>query len=128
MSEGLLDAVEAESDEIVILDDEAAMLAAAKARLHRRIGELETAYGDGQEGMHRDLSFLHLLDRRMLVTGGPSWGDAPTELFDVLAELVDAGPVTTALAGNGKPVPPLPPPPPSASARWSRWTATACSP
>jgi hypothetical protein len=106
LSARLLDAVEAERDEIVLVDDEAAMLAAARARLHRRIGELQAAYGDGQGLMHRDLSFLHLFDRRLLVTGGPSSGDAPTELFDVLVELGDAGPVATALAANGTPVPP----------------------
>jgi hypothetical protein len=106
LPEGLLDAVEAESDEAVPLDDEAAMLAEARARLHRHLVELQAAYGDDQEGMHQDLSFLHLFDRRMLVTGGPSWGGAPTELFDVLAELGDTGPVAAALSGDDKPVPP----------------------
>jgi hypothetical protein len=107
LPDGLVEAVELdeEADQGAIDDDEA-VLAAARARLHRRIGELEAAYGDGQEGMSRDLSFLHLFDRRLLVTGGPSGGDAPTELFDVLTELGDTGPVAAALAGNDTPVPP----------------------
>jgi hypothetical protein len=105
LTDGLLSSIEDEVAEDAV-DDEEAVLAAAKARLHRRISELQAAYGDGQGELDRDLSFFHLCGRRMLTTGGPSWGGPPTELFDLVVDLAEIDKVATALAGNDKPVPP----------------------
>jgi hypothetical protein len=105
LAEEVLNRVEEEVDEEQV-DNEEAVLVAATARLHGRITELQEAYGGGQEAMHQDLTFLYLFDRRMLVTGGPSFGGPPTELFNVLVELADTVPVAKALAGDDRPVPP----------------------
>jgi hypothetical protein len=103
LTDGLLDSVEDEVDEGAV-DEEQAVLEAAKARLRRRIQELEAAYGDGQEGVDPDLAFFHAFNRRMLMTGGVSWGGPPTDLFDVLVDLNEVDSVARALAGNQRPV------------------------
>jgi hypothetical protein len=105
LTDGLMDSVEDAVDEDAV-DDERAVLAAAKARLHRRIQELRTAYGDGQARLDPDLYFFHAFGRRMLMTGGASWGGPPTELFEVLVELTEIDSVAEALAGDQRPGPP----------------------
>jgi hypothetical protein len=99
LSDGLLSSLQDDG----AVDDEQAVLQAAKAHLHQRINELEAAYGDGQEGVDPDLSCFHLFGRRMLMTGGA--GVIP-DLFDVLVDLTEIDSVAKALAGNDRPVPP----------------------
>jgi len=100
LGEWVLNRIEDEVDDAQV-DNEPVVLAAVKARLHERVTELEEAFATG-----RDLTTLYLLDRRFLVSGGPSWGDSPTESFEALVELADTIPVAEALAGEHQPVPP----------------------
>lgn len=43
------------------------------------------------EGNHREATFIDVAKKRILVTGGLSWGDAPTDLFREIDHLVAAG-------------------------------------
>lgn len=35
-----------------------------------------------QEGMHREMTILEIRDREYILTGGMSWGDTPTDVYD----------------------------------------------
>ena len=107
LNEELLDALDlllADVDE-----DEAAydtrVLATAQRHLHTRLQELQEACGDGDADMSHELAYLHVHGRRLLITGGRSWGDPPTEMFTVLDELTEFPTIVAALAGNTRPVP-----------------------
>jgi hypothetical protein len=70
-------------------------LVALKRRLHRRIDELRLAYADRETS--RDWVVLPMFGHRLLLTGGFSWGDSPTELFDIIEELSDCPAVLHAM-------------------------------
>ena len=70
-------------------------LIAVKRRLHRRIDELRLAYADRETS--RDWVVLALFGHRLLLTGGSSWGDSPSELFDIIEELSDCPAVLHAM-------------------------------
>ena len=62
--------------------DGAELVEAVKARVADSINESYDAY----EGSSREASSLHLTgDRNFVITGGMSWGDAPTDVFDHIA-------------------------------------------
>ena len=92
MAESIIDAVEEElatgqppadaSDEWPTQQD---LLVGVQRRLHRRIDELRAGYTD--EEAWRDMAVLGLFGGRMLFTGGLTWGDPPTELFEAIEEL-----------------------------------------
>ena len=84
---------------------DARVLAIAQRHLHTRLRELQDAYGEGDADMSHELAYLHVHGRRLLVTGGSSWGDPPTEMFTVLNELAEFPTIVAALAGNIRPVP-----------------------
>jgi hypothetical protein len=100
----VLDLLEADADEDAATYD-ARVLAAAKHHLHTRLQELQEAYGDGDVETSGELAYLHVFGRRLLVTGGRSWGDPPTEMFTVADELTEFPTIVAALAGNTRPVP-----------------------
>lgn len=70
--------------------DEAAAAAACRARLDDQLtllaGELA---GDGGGAFRRYLTWFDTPDRRWRcwLTGGMSWGDSPSDLFDAISEL-----------------------------------------
>ncbi len=91
-ADSIIDAVEEEltagpppanaSDEWPTQQD---LLVGVQRRLHRRIDELRAGYTD--EEAWRDMAVLGLFGRRVLFTGGLTWGDPPTELFEAIEEL-----------------------------------------
>jgi hypothetical protein len=42
-------------------------------------------------GNHREAAFMEMCGRRILVTGGLSWGDAPTDLMGDIDNLLSSG-------------------------------------
>jgi len=66
-------------------------LAALKRRLQRRVDELRAAHGDAETRRLEQPSHEHvvveLFGHRVLLTGGPSQGDAPTDLYETIVEL-----------------------------------------
>ncbi len=60
-------------------------LVAVRRRLRRRIDELRAGYTDEQA--ITDFAVFSLFGRRVLFTGGLTWGDPPTELYEVIDEL-----------------------------------------
>src|SRR6266540_3793363 len=107
LNEELLDALDLlladpEEDEATY---DARVLAAAQHHLHTRLEELQEAYGDGGTDMSGELAYLHVFGRRLLITGGSSWGDPPTEIFTALDELTEFPTIVAALGGNTRPVP-----------------------
>lgn len=42
-------------------------------------------------GHHREAAFMEVCGRRLIVTGGLSWGDSPTDLMDVIDNLLESG-------------------------------------
>lgn len=107
VNEELLDVLgllEADPDEDKATYD-ARVLAAVQHHLHTRLQELQDAYGDGGVETSGELAYLHVFGRRLLVTGGRSWGDPPTEMFTVVDELTEFTAIVAALAGNTRPVP-----------------------
>jgi hypothetical protein len=61
------------------------LLIAVQRRLHRRIDELRTGYTE--EEAIAEVAVFWLFGRRVLFTGGPTWGDPPSDLFEVISEL-----------------------------------------
>ena len=76
-------------------------LAALKRRLHGRIDELRAAYGDAATRQLEEASYdyvvLELFGHRLLVTGGSSQGDSPTDLYDTIVDLCDCPAVLRAM-------------------------------
>jgi hypothetical protein len=107
LNEELLDALDLLLADVE--EDEATyntrVLATAQRHLHTRLQELQDAYGDGGVETSCELAYLHVFGRRLLVTGGRSWGDPPTEMFTVVDELTEFPTIVAALAGNTRPVP-----------------------
>ncbi len=77
------------------------LLAVVKRRLHQRVDELRAAYGAADtraaEQPSHDYVVLELFGHRLLVTGGSSWGDSPTDLYDVIGDLSDCPAVLRAM-------------------------------
>jgi hypothetical protein len=61
------------------------LLVAVQRRLHRRIDELRAGYTE--EEAITELAVFRLFGRRVLFTGGLTWGDPPSDLFEVINEL-----------------------------------------
>jgi hypothetical protein len=68
---------------------EAEVTAVIQRRLHTRIDELREAHDEPIERMSRELSVTYLFGHRLLVAGGRSWGDPPSEVFEAINELAD---------------------------------------
>jgi hypothetical protein len=56
-------------------------LVALRADLHRCLDELERRLGG------REFTWIPVRGANVYVTGGPSWGDSPTEAFDLIDRL-----------------------------------------
>jgi hypothetical protein len=56
-------------------------------QLGRSLKEVEQAWS----GRHREATFMEMCGRRILVTGGLSWGDSPTELMRDIDNLLSSG-------------------------------------
>ncbi len=102
LNEELLDALDLlladpEEDEATY---DARVLTTAQRYLRTRLEELQEAYGDGGTGMSGELTYLHVFGRRLLITGGSSWGDPPTEIFTALDELTEFPTIVAALGGQ----------------------------
>ena len=78
-----------EDDTEAMLAWEAEVTAVIQRRLHTRIDELREAHGEPIERMSRELSVTYLFGHRLLVAGGRSWGDPPSEVFEAINELAD---------------------------------------
>lgn len=62
------------------------------ARLEQHLTDLQRAWKEG----FRDTVLLEIGSKQLLLTGGPSWGDVPTESYDMFEELIAAGIVEAA--------------------------------
>jgi hypothetical protein len=94
----LLDALDAQLANLPVDDDqsyEAAVVDAARRRLHRRLDELWEVHGTGALGP--DVLECTLFGHRLLVAGGISLGGPPSDLFDAINELVEFPRITHAL-------------------------------
>ena len=55
--------------------------------LHGKLKKIEDAYADKR----RDCTFIEFAPYRIYLTGGESWGDSPTELFNDITDLENLG-------------------------------------
>lgn len=55
--------------------------------LRESLSELERAWS----GHHREAAWMHVCGRKLIVTGGLSWGDSPTELMNDIDNLLNSG-------------------------------------
>lgn len=59
-------------------------IAEAKGALRERLDVLREAM---EGAIRRDLNELVIRGARVVISGGPSWGDVPTEMFEVISNL-----------------------------------------
>jgi hypothetical protein len=81
------EALEDLASDIRALDDEDAPASAVRAALSGVVDRVEHAISDGS----RELSTIEVPGWRIYLTGGQSWGDPPTELFEDFLDFDEAG-------------------------------------
>jgi hypothetical protein len=94
----LLDALHAQLSDVPVDDDqsyEAAVVDAARRRLHRHLDELGEIHGTGVLGP--EVLQCTLFGHRLLLAGGTSLGGSPGELYDAINELAEFPQVTHAM-------------------------------
>jgi hypothetical protein len=93
----LLDALHAQLSDVPVDDQsyEAAVVDAARRRLHRHLNELGEVHGTGALGP--EVLQCTLFGHRLLMAGGISLGGSPGELYDAINELTEFPQVTHAM-------------------------------
>jgi hypothetical protein len=62
----------------------------ARDRAHAHLHELESVW-KGERGDRSITGPFKLRDAKVLICGGTSWGDSPSELFDMISDLDSIG-------------------------------------